>query len=55
MATGNAYIKDIDQEFFFHMLVADYESGDLKTNESDGTFAWLTKEEIVKRIKELKS
>ena len=48
MATGNAYIKDIDQEFFFHMLVADYESGELKTNESDGTFAWLTKDEIMK-------
>jgi len=47
-AAGNAYVKDIDQEFFFHMLVADYAGGELKTNESDGTFAWLTKEEIAK-------
>lgn len=47
-ATGNAYVKDIDQEFFFHMLVADYKSGELKTNDADGTFAWLTPDEIVK-------
>jgi 8-oxo-dGTP diphosphatase len=47
-ATGNAYVKDIDQEFFFHMLVADYAGGELKTNEQDGTFEWLTKEEILK-------
>lgn len=47
-ATGNAYIKDIDQEFFFHMLVADYASGGLKTNDKDGTFAWLTKKQIMK-------
>jgi 8-oxo-dGTP diphosphatase len=47
-AAGNAYVKDIDQEFFFHMLVADYESGELKTNDKDGTFAWLTPEEIIK-------
>lgn len=48
-ATGNAYIKDIDQEFFFHMLVADYASGDLiVSNELDGELKWLTKEEIEK-------
>ena len=47
-ATGNAYIKDIDQEFFFHMLVADYASGELKSNEEDGTLEWLTKKEILK-------
>jgi 8-oxo-dGTP diphosphatase len=47
-ATGNAYVKDIDQEFFFHMLVADYAGGELKTNEQDGTFEWLTKEQILK-------
>lgn len=47
-AAGNAYVKDIDQEFFFHMLVADYASGELQTNEKDGTFAWLTREEIMK-------
>lgn len=47
-AAGNAYVKDIDQEFFFHMLVADYASGNLQTNEKDGTFAWLTPNEIMK-------
>jgi 8-oxo-dGTP diphosphatase len=47
-ATGNAYVKDIDQEFFFHMLTADYAGGTLKTSEADGTFAWLTKAEIMK-------
>lgn len=47
-ATGNAYVKDIDEEFYFHMLTADYASGELKTNEKDGTFEWLTREEILK-------
>ncbi len=47
-AVGNAYVKDIDQEFFFHMLVADYASGVLKTNDKDGSFAWLTKQEVKK-------
>lgn len=47
-ATGNAYVKDIDQEFFFHMLTADYASGELTTNEEDGTFEWLTKKQIMK-------
>lgn len=47
-AAGNAYVKDIDQEFYFHMLTADYAGEKLKTNDADGTFAWLTYEEIVK-------
>jgi len=47
-AAGNAYVKDINQEFFFHMLVADYSGGDLKTDEKDGTFEWLTADEILK-------
>lgn len=47
-AAGNAYVKDIDQEFFFHMLTADYASGELKTSDSDGIFAWLTKNQIAK-------
>ncbi|MFH0773826.1 MAG: NUDIX domain-containing protein [bacterium] len=56
-ATGNAYVKDINQEFFFHMLTADYASGELKTNKEDGTFAWLTKKQIInlpKLLPELK-
>lgn len=47
-AIGNAYMKEINQEFFFHMLVADYASGELKTNKEDGTFKWLTEKEILK-------
>ncbi|OGK62076.1 hypothetical protein A2334_04410 [Candidatus Roizmanbacteria bacterium RIFOXYB2_FULL_38_10] len=47
-AVGNAYVKDIDQEFYFHMLVADYEGGVLKTHDEDGTFEWLTGEQIMK-------
>ena len=47
-ATGNAYVKDIDQEFYFHMLTADVAGGKLKTNEEDGSFEWLTKKQIEK-------
>ncbi|MBI4973592.1 NUDIX domain-containing protein [Candidatus Roizmanbacteria bacterium] len=47
-AIGNAFVKDIDQEFFFHMLLADYAGGKLRTSDADGTFSWLTKEEIIK-------
>lgn len=47
-ATGNAYVKDIDQEFFFHMVTADFAGGTLKTNEEDGEFKWLTKKAIMK-------
>jgi hypothetical protein len=41
-------VQDIDQEFYFHMLVADYAGGELKTDEKDGSFEWLTAEEILK-------
>ena len=47
-AHGNAYLKDIDQEFHFHMLVADYAGGRLKGNKDDGEFVWLFPEEIFK-------
>ncbi len=47
-AIGNAYVKDLQQEFFFHMLLADYAGGTLKTSDEDGRFEWLTKEEIIK-------
>lgn len=47
-AAGNAYVKDIDQEFYFHMLIADYESGEVASQEKDGTLEWLTAEEILK-------
>ncbi len=45
---GSAYLKDLDQEFFFHLLVADYAGGELKQSPNDGEFAWLTPDEISK-------
>jgi 8-oxo-dGTP diphosphatase len=46
-ATGNAYVADNQTEFYFHFLFADYASGELKTSDFDGEFAWLTAEEIM--------
>lgn len=48
-ATGNAYLKDLDREFFFHMLVADYVSGNVPLTTSDGTFSWMTSSEILQQ------
>ncbi len=45
---ANAYMKDIDQEVFFHFLFADYASGTVKGNPDDGELKWLTPEEIAK-------
>lgn len=45
---GNAYLKDLDKEFYFHLLVADYAGGDLKSYVADGELVWVTKEEILK-------
>jgi len=46
-AVGNAHLKDLQEEIHFHMVVADYAGGTLKTNIKDGTFQWLTKKEIM--------
>lgn len=46
-ATGNAYLKDLDQELYFHFIVADYAGGKLKKNkDDDGELVWLTSIEI---------
>ncbi|MBD3156175.1 MAG: NUDIX domain-containing protein [Candidatus Aenigmarchaeota archaeon] len=45
--TGNAYLKDLDEELFFHFITADYDSGELKQNPEDGELIWLEPEEIV--------
>jgi len=45
---GNAYLKDLDQEFLFHLLVADYVGGRLKQKVDDGEFVWLTLAQIKK-------
>ncbi len=47
-AIGNAYLKDLDSELFFHLLTADYAGGTLKETPKDGELVWLTPEEISK-------
>lgn len=46
--TGNAYLKDLEQEFFFHFVMADYASGKVVQNPQDGELVWLTPKEIAK-------
>lgn len=56
-AVGNAYLKDLNKELYFFMVLADYDSGELIENVVDGEFAWLTKKEILnldKLLDELK-
>lgn len=45
---GNGYLKDLDQEIYFHFIFADYKSGALKQNPENGELVWLTPAEIVK-------
>ncbi len=47
-AAGNAYLKDLDQEIYFHFIFADYAGGELMQNPSDGELVWLTPDEILK-------
>lgn len=47
-ATGNAYLKDLNQEFFFHFVFADYAGGELKQNPEDGEFVWVSPEKMMK-------
>lgn len=47
-ATGNAYLRDLDQEFYFHFVFADYAGGRLTKNCSEGKLAWLSPQEIIK-------
>ena len=48
LSTGNAYLKDLDEEIFFHLIGADYAGGELSENPEDGKLEWLTLEEILK-------
>lgn len=48
-ATGNAYLEDLNKEFFFHMIVADYVSGKAASITSDGIFRWMTPNEILQQ------
>lgn len=47
-ATGNAYLRDLDQEFYFHFVFADYAGGTLKTDCPEGKLAWFSPSEILK-------
>jgi 8-oxo-dGTP pyrophosphatase MutT (NUDIX family) len=52
-AIGNAYLRDLDQEFYFHFVFADYVSGKEKLETEDGTFEWLSPAEIITKEKML--
>lgn len=45
---GNTYLKDIDQEIFFHFLVADWASGEVAEETDVGELVWLTPKQIYK-------
>ncbi|PIY68724.1 hypothetical protein COY90_04395 [Candidatus Roizmanbacteria bacterium CG_4_10_14_0_8_um_filter_39_9] len=45
-AHGNAFLKELNEEFYFHLLLADYAGGTLKPKIEDGEFVWLTEQEI---------
>lgn len=47
-AIGNAYLKDLEQEVFFHFVFADYAGGELHQHPEDGELKWLTPQEIMK-------
>ena len=44
---GVSFLKDIDQEFCFRILTADYAGGELIENSKDGDFVWLTPNEML--------
>ena len=45
---GTAYLKDLNQELFFHFLTANFAGGKLAQNPEDGELVWLTADEIGK-------
>lgn len=47
IATGNAYLRDLDQEFFFHFVEADYASGEVIAEPENGELVWLTPAEMI--------
>lgn len=47
-AHGNAFLKGLNEEFYFHLLIADYAGGTLRPKIDDGEFVWLTEKEILK-------
>lgn len=47
-AVGMAFLKDLDEEFYLHLVTADYASGELIDSDNDGKFMWLSPDEISK-------
>ncbi|OGK23934.1 hypothetical protein A2954_02405 [Candidatus Roizmanbacteria bacterium RIFCSPLOWO2_01_FULL_37_12] len=47
-AVGNAFLKDLDQGFFFHFVFADWAGGEVIENHKDGELVWVTPEEMKK-------
>ncbi len=46
-AVGNAYLEDLEEEFYFHFIFADYNNGTLIKNMPEGKLIWMTIEEIL--------
>ncbi|NCN82532.1 MAG: NUDIX domain-containing protein [Candidatus Pacebacteria bacterium] len=49
IATGNAHLQDLDQEFFFHFVEADYAGGEVIPEPENGELVWLTPEEMLQK------
>jgi len=49
IATGNAYLQDLDQEFFFHFVEADYAGGEVIPEPENGELVWLTPKEMLEK------
>lgn len=49
MCTGNGYLKDLNQELFWHFVEAEYKSGEVLQNPEDGELIWLSLEEILNK------
>lgn len=44
---GNAYLEDLDEEFYFHFIFADYQAGTVIKNMPEGKLIWMNVEEIL--------
>jgi 8-oxo-dGTP pyrophosphatase MutT (NUDIX family) len=49
IATGNAYLQDLKQEFFFHFVEADYAGGEVIAEPDNGELVWLTPAEMLQQ------
>lgn len=47
-AVGSGYLEDLNQELFFHFVMADYAGGEVIKNPADGELVWVTPEEMAK-------